>query len=114
MHEAYSHEVSSCGYWPGGSEEGSFYAYAYPEPPGFADHPAGTPGGRYDAELGARPLRRTIQREIEDALSERLLWNEFSAGQLIVVDVEDDAIAFRAVDAPETPAVELASSGEGS
>lgn len=33
---AYSHEVSSCGYWPGGSEEGSFYAYAYPEPEGFA------------------------------------------------------------------------------
>jgi ATP-dependent Clp protease ATP-binding subunit ClpC len=68
----------------------------------------------YDAELGARPLRRTIQREIEDALSERLLWNEFGAGQLIVVDVEDDAIAFRAVDAPDTPAVELAGSGEGS
>jgi ATP-dependent Clp protease ATP-binding subunit ClpC len=68
----------------------------------------------YDAELGARPLRRTIQREIEDALSERLLWNEFSAGQLIVVDVEEDAIAFRAVDAPDTPAVELAGSGEGS
>jgi len=68
----------------------------------------------YDAELGARPLRRTIQREIEDALSERLLWNEFSAGQLIVVDVEEDAIAFRAVDAPDAPAVELAGSGEGS
>ena len=33
MHEAYSHEVSSCGFWPGGSEEGSFYSYAYPEPP---------------------------------------------------------------------------------
>jgi ATP-dependent Clp protease ATP-binding subunit ClpC len=65
----------------------------------------------YDAELGARPLRRTIQREIEDALSERLLWNEFSAGQLIVVDTEEDAIVFRAVDSPETPEVELASSG---
>jgi hypothetical protein len=32
---AYSHEVSSCGYWPGGSTEGSFYSYAYPEPDGF-------------------------------------------------------------------------------
>jgi hypothetical protein len=51
MVEAYSHEVSSAGYWPGGSDEGSFYAYAYPEPPGFADHTAGTPAGRYDAEL---------------------------------------------------------------
>jgi hypothetical protein len=36
MQLAYSHEVSSCGFWPGGSAEGSFYAYAYPEPPGFA------------------------------------------------------------------------------
>lgn len=34
---AYSHEVSSCGYWPGGSAEGSFYAYAYPAPDGFAE-----------------------------------------------------------------------------
>jgi ATP-dependent Clp protease ATP-binding subunit ClpC len=66
----------------------------------------------YDAELGARPLRRTIQREIEDALSERLLFNEYRAGQLIVVDVEDDGIAFRAVDAPDTPEVELAGSGD--
>ena len=36
MELAYSHEVSSCGFWPGGSAEGSFYAYAYPEPAGFA------------------------------------------------------------------------------
>ena len=37
MHEAYSHEVSSAGYWPGPDGEGVFYSYAYPEPPGFAD-----------------------------------------------------------------------------
>jgi len=37
MHEAYSHEVSSCGYWPGGDGEGLFYSYAYPEPPGYRD-----------------------------------------------------------------------------
>jgi hypothetical protein len=39
MWEAYSHEVSSCGFWPGGGPgaEPAFYAYAYPEPPGFAD-----------------------------------------------------------------------------
>jgi Family of unknown function (DUF5996) len=36
---AYSHEVSSCGYWPGGRDEGAFYAYAYPEPLGFAGWP---------------------------------------------------------------------------
>ena len=36
--EAYSHEVSSCGIWPGDASTGgpAFYAYAYPEPPGFA------------------------------------------------------------------------------
>jgi len=37
MHEAYSHEVSSCGYWPGGDGEGLFYSYAYPEPPGYRE-----------------------------------------------------------------------------
>jgi hypothetical protein len=37
MVEAYSHEVSSCGFWSGGGEEGAFYAYAYPEPDGFKD-----------------------------------------------------------------------------
>lgn len=35
MHEAYSHEVSSAGFWPGGGAEGVFYSYAYPEPAGF-------------------------------------------------------------------------------
>ena len=44
----------------------------------------------YDPTLGARPLRRAIQRLVEDPLSERLLWKEFHAGQIIVVDVEDD------------------------
>ncbi len=39
MVEGYSRELSSCGFWPGGGEEGAFYAYAYPEPDGFADYP---------------------------------------------------------------------------
>ncbi|NUS73063.1 MAG: ATP-dependent Clp protease ATP-binding subunit [Corynebacteriales bacterium] len=43
----------------------------------------------YDAVLGARPLRRTIQREIEDAVSEKILFNELTAGQIIVVDAEE-------------------------
>jgi Family of unknown function (DUF5996) len=49
---AYSHELSSCGFWPGGSVEGSFYAYAYPEPPGFADWPVEPDGAFYDRALG--------------------------------------------------------------
>jgi ATP-dependent Clp protease ATP-binding subunit ClpC len=40
----------------------------------------------YDLVLGARPLRRTIQREIEDALSEKILFGELTPGQIVVVD----------------------------
>ncbi|MEU4560475.1 DUF5996 family protein [Actinoplanes sp. NPDC023936] len=47
MREAYSRELASCGFWPGGGEEGAFYAYAYPEPPGYAEREL--PGvARYD------------------------------------------------------------------
>jgi len=42
----------------------------------------------YDPVLGARPLRRTIQREIEDSLSEKILFAELRAGQIVIVDVE--------------------------
>jgi hypothetical protein len=51
--EAYSHEVSSAGFWPGGAAfpEAAFYSYAYPEPPGFRDRPV-TPAARFDAALG--------------------------------------------------------------
>jgi ATP-dependent Clp protease ATP-binding subunit ClpC len=58
----------------------------------------------YDPQLGARPLRRTIQRELEDRLSERLLHGEFATGQLLVADVEEDEVVFRAVDSPDAPA----------
>ncbi len=46
----------------------------------------------YDPLLGARPLRRVIQREIEDALSERILFGELKAGEIVVVDVEGEEI----------------------
>ena len=49
---AYSHEVSSCGLWPGGSEEGSFYAYAYPAPEGFAAWPVEPAAAYFDQQLG--------------------------------------------------------------
>jgi hypothetical protein len=49
MREAYSHEVASCGFWPGGADEGAFYAYAYPEPPGYPDAPV---GAHYDRQMG--------------------------------------------------------------
>jgi len=42
----------------------------------------------FDPVLGARPLRRTIQREIEDQLSEKILFGEVEAGQIVIIDVE--------------------------
>jgi len=44
----------------------------------------------FDPVLGARPLRRTIQREIEDALSERILFGELKPGHIVLVDVEGE------------------------
>ena len=43
----------------------------------------------FDPVLGARPLRRTIQRDIEDSLSEKILFDEIKAGEIVVVDVEE-------------------------
>tara|TARA_B100001094_G_scaffold67749_1_gene63950 strand:- start:42652 stop:45183 length:2532 start_codon:yes stop_codon:yes gene_type:complete len=67
----------------------------------------------YDPELGARPLRRAIQRLVEDPLSERLLLKEFNAGQIVVVDIDneiedetDSKIIFKAVEGFEPPSVE--------
>jgi ATP-dependent Clp protease ATP-binding subunit ClpC len=48
----------------------------------------------YDPAMGARPLRRTIQREIENQLSEKILFGELHSGDIVVVDVDgegDDA-----------------------
>ena len=52
MLEAYSEEVSSCGYWPGGSPEGTFYAYAYPESQGYREQVVGPATARFDEALG--------------------------------------------------------------
>ncbi len=70
----------------------------------------------YDPQLGARPLRRAIQRMIEDVLSEKILYKEFHAGEIIVVDTMDDPdrpgdkkLSFTAVEGFKPPAaVELA------
>ncbi|HXY73155.1 MAG TPA: AAA family ATPase, partial [Actinomycetota bacterium] len=63
----------------------------------------------YDPALGARPLRRTIQRMVEDPLSEKLLWKEFKAGETIMVDARDGEIVFESAPVPpDMPPVELA------
>jgi ATP-dependent Clp protease ATP-binding subunit ClpC len=66
----------------------------------------------YDPSLGARPLRRVIQNEVEDALSEALLGGRFEAGDKVLVVVEDDALGFRPLD--EESDVEEVEDGESS
>ncbi|MGI8663137.1 MAG: ATP-dependent Clp protease ATP-binding subunit [Acidimicrobiales bacterium] len=73
----------------------------------------------YDPTLGARPLRRAIQRLVEDPISERLLLKDFRAGEIVVVDVEDDPestkgekrLAFHSIEGFVPPPVELAEAG---
>jgi ATP-dependent Clp protease ATP-binding subunit ClpC len=68
----------------------------------------------YDPSLGARPLRRAIQRYIEDPLAEKILWKEFEAGDTIIVDTAQDEMNERVIvfhkaeRSPDHPPVELA------
>jgi ATP-dependent Clp protease ATP-binding subunit ClpC len=72
----------------------------------------------YDPVLGARPLRRTIQRSIEDMLSEKILFGELRAGQIVIVDVEGEGeqaqFSFKGVpkpdSVPDAPLAEVESS----
>jgi len=63
---AYSHEVSSCGFWPGGSAEGSFYSYAYPQPDGFDEWQVGPRAAYYDKNLGEFLLPYGAVRAADD------------------------------------------------
>jgi ATP-dependent Clp protease ATP-binding subunit ClpC len=73
----------------------------------------------FDPVLGARPLRRTIQREIEDALSERILFGDLKPGQIVLVDVVGEGAAAEFTFAgevksvlPDAPVVEAAGQQE--
>ena len=80
----------------------------------------------FDPVLGARPLRRTIQREIEDSIAEKMLYGELRSGQIVLVDVEGEGpeatftftgTAKADLELPEAglpPAVEAGSSKESS
>jgi hypothetical protein len=54
MNEAYSHECSSLGFWPGNGGYGraAFYSYAYPEPEGFGAEPVRPAGAAYNGDVG--------------------------------------------------------------
>jgi hypothetical protein len=66
MIEAYSHEVSSSGFWPGGDGEGLFYSYAYPEPDGYRDAPVRPASAHYDDELREFVLPYEAVRTADD------------------------------------------------
>jgi hypothetical protein len=68
MREAYSHEVSSAGFWPGGSgaDDACFYSYAYPEPEGFRHAPVRPAEVTYNADLGQFLLPYEVVRQAKD------------------------------------------------
>jgi Family of unknown function (DUF5996) len=66
--EAYSHEVSSAGFWPGGGpvEYAAFYSYAYPTPEGFSAQPVAPPQAFFDAKAGEFLLPYSVVRNASD------------------------------------------------
>jgi hypothetical protein len=81
--EAYSHEVSSCGFWPGGPAmpRPVFYAYAYPEPEGFRASPVRPTAARYNADLGEflLPYDEVRQSSSPDAMLLDFLQSSYEA-----------------------------------
>jgi Family of unknown function (DUF5996) len=68
MQEAYSHEVSSCGFWPGNESfpHAAFYAYCYPAPPAFSEQPVDPAEAFYSKELGEFLLLYDVVRKAGD------------------------------------------------
>jgi hypothetical protein len=65
--DAYSHEVSSCGFWPGApGMEPFFYSYAYPEPPGYREYAIGPPAASFNAAFGEFVLPYEAMRQSAD------------------------------------------------
>ena len=65
---AYSHEVSSCGFWPGGGPvpEPVFYAYAYPEPDGFRNYPVRPQAAYYSNDMREFILPYEVVRQAKN------------------------------------------------
>src|SRR5205085_2626937 len=89
--EAYSHEVSSCGFWPGngGFGQAAFYSYAYPQPAGFGEAAVTAAGATYNPEIGEfilpydavrqaaapRELLRQFLQQTYDAAADLAHWD---------------------------------------
>jgi hypothetical protein len=89
MAEAYSHEVSSCGFWPGNGGYGraAFYAYAYPEPAGYGETPLRTAAAHYDKGLGQflLPYDAVQGAQDPDALLLGFLQETYAAAAVLAV-----------------------------
>jgi hypothetical protein len=81
--EAYSHEVSSCGFWPGGGAvvDPVFYAYAYPAPEGFKDYPIQPKEAFYSSQMGEfiLPYEAVRQADNPDELLLTFLQSTYDA-----------------------------------
>jgi hypothetical protein len=81
--EAYSHEVISAGFWPGGGgfDEAAFYASAYPTPEGLAERPVEPGAAQWNGRLGEFLLPYAAVREADDpdALVQQFLHSSFTA-----------------------------------
>lgn len=84
MREAYSAQLCSAGFWPGGGEEGAFYSYAYPAPPGYSSSPM-PDGVRFSEELGEFLLPYETARNAADpeATVLRFLRSTYAAAELL-------------------------------
>ncbi|MDQ0240304.1 DUF5996 family protein [Arthrobacter bambusae] len=81
MVEGYSHELSSCGFWPGGGDEGAFYAYCYPEPAGYAEYVTDADGAVYnnDGRLYLLPYENFCTASDPDKMLLRFLQSTYEA-----------------------------------
>jgi hypothetical protein len=81
MEEAYSHELSNAGYWPGGADEGLFFAYAYPEPDGYREADVAPAAATFDTELGefVLPYRDVRTTDDPDAVLLEFLRSTYEA-----------------------------------
>ena len=82
IQEAYSHEVSNHGYWPGAGDEGAFYAYTYPAPPGYAGWPVQPEAAYYDPAWSEflLPYQAVRAAEDPDGLLLTFLQSTYEAG----------------------------------
>jgi hypothetical protein len=80
--DAYSHEVSSCGFWPGApGVEPLFYSYAYPEPPGYAKSSVAPDGASFNLQLGefVMPYEQMRQSADPDSILLQFLQSTYEA-----------------------------------